>query len=450
MDTNKLLKTIYGNRYNFGEIARFAAMVAQTTKSEKKVLEAVEMEFGTPVIKMLDKARPYKSFLPETSDPETLASNSAALDQLKTALRLPVAMFGALMPDAHLGYSLPIGGVVALQGAISPAFVGYDIGCRMHLSILDGVTVKDVQENKAMWLDFILKSTSFGLGSNTSGNDHPVMHREEWKTIPYLKGLKELAQSQLGSSGAGNHFADIVSCQSTHMFYWSNSLPKSFVALMTHSGSRGVGNKAGHYYAELAEAETKARGYSVEKGYGFLLLDTDAGKEYWDVMNLLGDYAKANHEIIHEKFMKVAGAKSFHVFDNHHNFAWAEEGMIVHRKGATPAGIGQIGIIPGSSGTASYIVKGLGDEQSLNSASHGAGRPHSRSEAKRRFDEKKFKSHMKEKEILAYGVAQDETFMAYKDIETVMAAQKDLVVPIAKMYPEVVVMGGATKGDDGD
>lgn len=448
MDTNKLLKNLYGGRYNFGEIARYANEVAKTTKSERKVLEAVNLAFGNPVINMLDMPVPGNVYLPEAMDAETLASNSLALDQIKMAARLPVSRFWALMADAHKGYSLPIGGVVALENAVSPAFVGYDIGCRMHFTALKGVSIVDIRANKNLWLEKILKSTSFGLGSEGNNYDHPVMHRDEWESIEWLKNNKALAYSQLGSSGSGNHFANLMSCNSTRMN--QVLVPNEFVGLMTHSGSRGIGNRAGHYYAELAERETKSRGYNVASGYGFLLMDTDAGREYWQVMSVLGEYARANHEIIHANFLKAAGAGELFSYDNHHNFAWLENGLYVHRKGATPAGKGVVGIIPGSSGTASYIVVGLGNKNSLNSASHGAGRVHSRTEAKKRYNDMEFKRHMKKNNILYYGVSPDETYSAYKDIEAVMSAQKHLVTPIAKMYPEITVMGGEQKSDDGD
>jgi len=162
-------------------------------------------------------------------------------------------------------------------------------------------------------------------------------------------------------------------------------------------------------------------------------------------------YAPANHEIIHQRFLKASGLGRKQVYSNKHNFAWVTpEGLVYHRKGATPAEAGQPGIIPGSSGSASYLVRGKGNPDSWFSASHGAGRPYSRSEAKRRFDAAAFNEHMHNNGITYAGVASDETVAAYKDIHKVIEAQSDLVEVTAIMYPKVVVMGGTVVTDDGD
>jgi tRNA-splicing ligase RtcB len=448
MDINEVLKKHgYRERSDFAKIVKWAVAGARRGEftTESGLLAAVAAQFGAVAVKTRLRERPaaYRLWL----DP-TLPVDGNAIDQLKTALSLPVALGGAGMPDLHKGYSLPIGGVVALDKAISPAFVGYDISCMMMLTLIDtGETIQpeDLEQVKVRedFLRWVLASTSFGLGSATHGVDHAVMDDPLWRESSYLKGLKSLAGSQLGSSGAGNHFADIVVGQPV-----DGSRP--FIALMTHSGSRGVGNKVGHHFSLLAD-EQAARHSQFPAGYGWFELSSDLGEEYRRVMELLGRYAQANHEIIHQRFLRTAGFGRKAVHFNRHNYAWVDaQGRVVHRKGATPAEAGQVGIIPGSSGSASYLVVGKGNPEAWFSASHGAGRPYSRSEAKRRYDAGDFQRHMHANGITFSGVAADETVAAYKDIQRVIAAQADLIDVQAVMTPKVVVMGGSVQTDDGD
>jgi len=393
-------------------------------------------------IPMRDRPAPYRLWL----HPEVPVDGNA-IDQLKTALMLPVAVGGAGMPDLHKGYSLPIGGVVVLENAISPAFVGYDISCMMMLTILDaggGCQAQDLEKESARrrYLGWVRSATSFGLGSVTHGIDHVVMENPLWNECKFLRGLKSLAASQLGSSGAGNHFADIVAGE------FKNG--EAFVGLLTHSGSRGVGNKVGHYYSQLAD-QLAAQQYSFPRGYGWFDLRSEPGDEYRQVMELMGAYALANHEIIHHRFLEISGMGRKALYSNKHNFAWIDTNdLVYHRKGATPANSGQYGIIPGSSGSASYLVVGKGNPESWYSAAHGAGRLCSRSEAKRRFDPRAFSKHMQANGITYHGVAPDETVNAYKNIHNIIEAQSDLVEVIATMFPRVVVMGGGVNADDGD
>ncbi len=445
MDINAILKQHgYGGRADFPAIAKWAVARHAGFRTESDLIAAVETEFGAnqKKIPMREKPAPYRLWL----HPETPVDGNA-INQLKTALSLPVAVGGAGMPDLHKGYSLPIGGVVVLDQAISPAFVGYDISCMMMLTILDVDAAHqpgnlDDEEIRQDYLNWVLDSTSFGLGASTDGIDHPVMHNPAWQESRYLKGLKSLAASQLGSSGAGNHFADIV--LGKHLD------GETFVGLLTHSGSRGVGNKIGHYFSDLAD-RTAVTKYKFPSGYGWFDLTSEPGQEYKLAMDLMGEYAQANHEIIHQRFLQVSGFGLKQRVSNKHNFAWIDPaGLVYHRKGATPANLGQMGIIPGSSGSESYLVVGKGNAESWYSASHGAGRPYSRSEAKRQFDPAAFQEHMSQRGITYHGVAPDETVAAYKDINKVIEAQADLVDIAAVMYPKVVVMGGNVQTDDGD
>jgi len=267
-----------------------------------------------------------------------------------------------------------------------------------------------------------------------------------------LKFLKGKAQSQLGSSGGGNHFADLVLGETLNQAGWFSYQPgEKFVALITHSGSRGTGHRIATQYVKLAEQETKSKASRIPKGYGWLDMDRDSGREYWAAMQLMGDYALANHELIHAHFAETAGLETVSNFWNRHNYAWENDGRYVHRKGATPAEVDRPGIIPGTSGTYSYLVNGLGNAESLFSSSHGAGRPFSRTEAKNRYNKQRFEGHMSHEDILYYGVAADETYQAYKDIETVLDVQDGVLVDrVARLEPKVVIMGGHGKADDGD
>ncbi len=372
-----------------------------------------------------------------------------AIDQMNKAMALPMAKSGALMPDAHVGYGMPIGGVVNLYNAISPGFVGYDIACRVSVTILD-ITPQDFMNRRADLARDMRTVSSFGIGSGFEDGkrkDHQVMDDPLWKEKP-LKELHQLAHQQLGSSGGGNHFFDALIGHSLTECDFP-TVDGKFVAIMTHSGSRGTGHKLATYFINLAEQETKTSGVRFERGYEWLELDGQAGQDYLRAMNLMGRYAQANHHLIHSKFLKITGLKEVAFYENHHNFAWTcDNGDVIHRKGATPAALNQIGIIPGSSGTESYLVKGLGNKLALESSSHGAGRPFSRSEAKRRYDKNLVESVMVEKDVLSFGVDKDEAFTAYKDINVVMELQKDLVIPFAKMFPKIVIMGG--RADDGD
>ena len=433
----------YGARGDFPAVLKWAAEHRAAFETAEDLAAAVEKQFGPAgqKVPLREKPAPYRLWLHPSLPPD-----GNAIDQLKTALSLPVAVGGAGMPDLHKGYSLPIGGVVVLDKAISPAFVGYDISCMMRLTILDGgrYAAEDLEKEKVRlkFLDWVLDSTSFGLGSTTSGGDHAVMSDPLWGESRVLKGLKDLAAAQLGSSGAGNHFADIVAGERTD--------GSTFIGLLIHSGSRGAGNKLAQHYTAQADRAAGAR-YRFPGGYGWFDLETEEGQEYRLSMELMGRYAAANHEIIHTRFLEVAGLGALEVHTNQHNFAWVDEnGLVYHRKGATPAYAGQVGIIPGSSGSPSYLVVGKGSAESWYSASHGAGRPYSRSEAKRRYDAHEFEKFMRRNGITHHGVAADETVKAYKDIQKVIEAQSDLISVAAVMQPRVVVMGGHLRSDDGD
>lgn len=440
-DVNEVLRiTDFRFRDNYGEIARYCASKQWNSKDE--MLADVNEKFGASIVITRKNSLDVKIF--ECKNQEI---DHGAIEQLYTACKLPVAIRGAGMPDLHVGYSLPIGGVVALENAISPAFVGFDIGCQVHCTSFDDTDIPIAlmssnkgrrNEIRTYLMDVLLRCTSFGVGSNGKDMDHCVMHLPEWDEIKFLRDHKDLAMKQLGSSGGGNHFADIV-------IEMGKLFPN--VCLLTHSGSRGIGKKAGEYYSMLAERETRKR-FHVPSGYGWFDFSSELGMEYTAVMKTLIAYAKANHEIIRDEFGSQILSEIIESLSCVHNFASLEESMIVHRKGAIPARAGEYGIIPGSSGSYSYIVKGKSNPDSLWSASHGAGRPHSRSEAKKRYDHKKFIAYMEEMEIMYKGVDRDETIDAYKPIGDVIDSQDELISVDTVLKPVVVLMGGSS--DDGD
>lgn len=437
----------YRHRADFPEIAQAAAQWAKAHPhaTPAELLAWVEQRFGGEQwLTIADSPAPFAIF----GEPGVHIPYNA-VEQMQTVMRLPVARRGALMPDAHLGYAMPIGGVVSLENAISPSFVGYDISCMMQLSLFD-ISPAAFMKHRRKFAAALRSQTSFGLGADfkPGQRQHAVMDDPRWKETRLLRNLRSLAERQLGSSGGGNHFADlvIVDFVRDHESYRAG---EQAVGLLTHSGSRGAGHKTATHYVEMAAQSTRQIARGIPSGYEWLTLDSELGEEYLTAMQLMGAYARANHDLIHDHFATAAGLGQRYRVWNRHNYAWVEAEGVIHRKGATPAGPGVIGLIPGSSGAASYLVRGLGNAESLQSSSHGAGRWFSRSEARRRHDEAGFLQHMAALDILHFGLKPDETFLAYKDIEMVIGLQEGVLVEvIARMTPKVVIMGG--KSDDGD
>jgi tRNA-splicing ligase RtcB len=371
-----------------------------------------------------------------------------ARKQMATAMKLPVTVAGALMPDAHQGYGLPIGGVLATKNAIIPYGVGVDIGCRMALTIFD-IPENHFLENTAKYKRELIAHTQFGAGAGFHGKykaDHAVLERDEFNLTPFIKQLHDKAWTQLGSSGGGNHFVEFGKIEFAERDEALNIDKGTYLALLTHSGSRGLGATIAGYYTRLAKQLCKLPQEAANLAY--LDMDTEAGQEYWLAMNLAGDYAAACHAVIHQKLTQAIGGQVLAKIENHHNFAWKEswngEEVIVHRKGATPAGKGVMGIIPGSMTAPGFLVRGKGVELSVNSASHGAGRQMSRTKAVQNISKDDFKAVLKANEVTLIGAGLDEAPMAYKDINVVMAAQQELVDVVAKFTPKMVRMA-----DDG-
>ena len=435
MKLNVLLKPWRGDK-RFTAIAKYAAALKKSGSKDLQIVAQVEAEFGKPteLARINEQPQPYKAYGQIGVDIE-----AAALEQLLLALRLPIAAQGALMPDAHPGFALPIGGVFAAHNAVSPMMVGVDIGCRMHLTIFAEAPMEIQRQREQLFRD-LADVTVFGSGaSRKRGPDHPILGIKHWNITAQTRSLREKAIAQLGTSGGGNHFANIVVGERIG----ENDLPRQFVGLLTHSGSRGVGYAIAKHYSNIAVQET-ARQANVPKMYEWLDLDSEAGQEYWAAMELAGAFAQANHEVIHRLFAQRTKLQPIATIQNHHNFAWREGDLIVHRKGATPAGVGVRGVIPGSMASASYVVEGLGNPEALHSASHGAGRLFSRSKARATISPSEAKKVIKAHGVHVEGWSVDESPLAYKDIERVMELQieADLIKPLARMKPIAVIMAG--------
>jgi tRNA-splicing ligase RtcB len=367
-----------------------------------------------------------------------------AVRQMANACALPVAVAGALMPDAHPGYGLPIGGVLATENAVVPYAVGVDIACRMKLTVYDR-KANIIPGQRDRLANIIESETRFGIGASfKQRRNHDVMD-DDWNVSAVTKRLRDKAWTQLGTSGSGNHFVEFGAFTVTNEHL--GLPPGEYLALLSHSGSRGTGAQVCDVYSKRAMA--RRFGLPKElKHLAWLTLDEEDGQEYWNAMNLMGRYAAANHELIHKHIAKKVGARVILDIENHHNFAWKERHiingrereLIVHRKGATPAGKGVLGIIPGSMATPGFVVRGKGQPESLHSASHGAGRIMSRSKALQSFTWSATKKLLAQNGVDLISSGLDEVPGVYKDIHTVMAAQSDLVEILGRFDPKLVKM----------
>lgn len=407
--------------------------------------------FGPLARELVDAARP--------GSPAPLADvayrtwgteiDEASHAQMRQACSVPAARGGALMPDAHVGYGLPIGGVLALENAVIPYAVGVDIACRMKLSVLDLPTAS-LEKDTDRLRDALMKGTRFGVGCEYERpQSHPVMD-QDWTITRITRERKDRAWKQLGTSGSGNHFVEfgLLTLESPEL----GLEPGQYVALLSHSGSRGAGSAVCDTYSNIARARIP-RKYAEFGRLAWLEWDSEAGQEYWAAMNLMGDYAAANHDVIHRQVTRLLGAEVTAGVENHHNFAWKErhqdKELIVHRKGATPAGVGVLGVIPGSMATPAFVVRGKGEPSSFDSASHGAGRRMSRTKARETFTWRAVQNDLAKKGIQVLAAAADEVPGVYKDIHEVMRAQSDLVDIIARFDPRIVRMcGDGSRAED--
>ena len=376
-----------------------------------------------------------------------------AMQQLKNAASLPFAFHHvALMPDGHFGYGAPIGGVLATKGMVVPNFVGVDIGCGM-CAVKTSLTEISTDTLKKI-LGEIRKVIPVGFKKHKKGQDISLMpHLPDVAQIIWQE--KENALKSLGTLGGGNHFIEIQKGSDGHIW------------IMVHSGSRNLGFKVANHYNKLAATLNETWSSKIPKSWelAFLPVDSEEGRDYITEMQYCVEFALANRRLMMDRIIEVfrkagdemlikrgfgKGGGYFIKFDEMiniaHNYAAIEnhfgQNVWVHRKGATKATERLVGIIPGSQGTASYIVKGLGNKESFMSCSHGAGRRMGRAAAKKNLD---LKEEQKKLEGIIHSVRNvsdlDEASGAYKDIDEVMANQTDLVEVLVKLTPLAVVKG---------
>ena len=431
-----------------GALAELAVVVADP------VAHTAHPYFADLAGRLVRAASVERSFV-ERDAPATYASwcdeaDDAALEQMANAMRIPSAVRGALMPDAHLGYGLPIGGVLATEGTVIPYAVGVDIACRMKLSVLDLPPSTLNERGRAELERVLLEETTFGKGAaRPQAEDAAVLDADRWGTR-LLAGLRDRAAVQLGTSGSGNHFVEfgLLSLADDDLGLAAGE----YLAVLSHSGSRGAGARIADHYSKLARAAHPK--LPRELAYlAWLDLADDAGREYWQAMELVGEYASASHAAIHRRLARRLRASTLTGVENHHNYAWAElhdgRELIVHRKGATPAGEGVLGVIPGSMAAPGFVVRGRGNEASLASASHGAGRAMSRTAARERFTWKQVAPILEAAGVRLLAAGIDENPLAYKDIDAVMAQQTDLVDVVARFTPRIVRMAdGGERPED--
>ncbi|MHA4810431.1 RtcB family protein [Flavitalea flava] len=392
-------------------------------------------------IKLKDKGIPFNIFGRDHIE-------QGAMDQMEIASRLPIVVAGALMPDAHSGYGLPIGGVLATENAVIPYGVGVDIGCRMCLSVFD-ISPEDLVKRESFFIRELGEATLFGSGRFFDKiTPHEVLERKEFKEIGLLRDLQGKAARQLGSSGSGNHFVEFGVVEIGEKDPVLGLDAGKYLGLLSHSGSRGLGATIAGYYTRLAKEKRPLPKEAVNLAW--LNLDEQEGMEYWLAMNLAGDYSSACHQVIHEKIALQLGRQPVTRVENHHNFAWKEivdgHEVIVHRKGATPAGKDVLGVIPGSMTAPGYIVKGKGESGSVYSASHGAGRKMSRTAALQSITQQALQEMLDKHGVKLLGGGLDEAPFAYKDIDAVMGSQGHLVKTLGKFIPKIVKMDGTKPG----
>lgn len=374
----------------------------------------------------------------------------SAMVQIKNLAKLPfVYHHVAIMPDAHCGYGMPIGGVLATDGVVIANAVGVDIGCGMCAVKTSLKANEYSQENLKEIMSEIRKQIPVGMVHHKSAQDRNLMSVEEAYAPLIFKQEYGSGLKQLGTLGGGNHFIEIQ--KDTNDFIW----------IMIHSGSRNIGYKVANYYNKLAIELNEKWNTSVPKEWelAFLPLDSQEGKDYLLEMQYCVDFALANRKLMMERivdiFIDTMGygvSNCGYIMDSliniAHNYAKMEhhfgQDVMVHRKGATLAQEGTIGIIPGSQGTKSYIVEGLGNVESFNSCSHGAGRKMGRKQASRELNLQEEIKKLDEQGII-HGIRTekdlDEASGAYKSIETVMENQKDLVKILVELTPLAVVKG---------
>lgn len=386
----------------------------------------------------------------KTNSGATIVGNhdGKTIAQLEMCKALPEAAGAALCADGHLGYTQPIGGVVAYRNAVSPVGVGYDIACG-NLAVKTDIKFSDIFDRLNVIANDIEKNISFGIGrKNNQKVDHWLFDADVWKTLGIEKDLREKAIEQLGTVGSGNHYVDIlVDVTHENNPEYGGTIYDGNVWIGIHFGSRGLGHTLATKYMKLAGQGNGDAPPSL------LSLDTDAGKEYIMAMKLAGEYAYAGRQWVADLVRsKILGGKVMDYVHNHHNYAWEEvhndETLFVVRKGATPAFPGQRGFVGGSMGDDAVILEGVDDNLSkdlLYSTVHGAGRIMGRNQAKKTFSKEEMNDWLQRRGVVLRGGDLDESPMAYRRLSEVLDFHKDTVKINHVLRPVVVAMAG--KGD---
>jgi tRNA-splicing ligase RtcB len=352
-----------------------------------------------------------------------------AIDQFESAMNQPFVVRGALMPDAHQGYSLPIGAVVANDGVILPSWVGYDIGCGMC-----ALPTTFSAEQVRVYAKEIFTRIYDEVPTGFSHNQKPT-EWDEGRRLPVTAMLHERFERdglrQLGSLGGGNHFIEVGEDETGKVW------------IIIHSGSRGIGHAVATYYMRAASGDGKAR----EGHFGFDV-GSDWGMDYATDMEFCLQFALENRREITGRVERVLiealnyGRGEWpDLINRNHNHAELRDGLWIHRKGATHAEAGMMGVIPGNMRDGSFIVRGLGNPDALWSSSHGAGRVLGRKVAKKTLNMGDFESAMEGVTALVTADTLDESPFAYKDIFEVMRLQAGLVDVVAHVKPIINVKG---------
>lgn len=390
-----------------------------------------------------------------THDAETVA-------QLERCASVEPGAPAVLCADGHLGYSMPIGGVVGYRHHVSPSGVGYDIACG-NLAVRTDLRVRDLDREELQRIaGEIERRISFGIGKKNRQpvGDHAVFDRIARSPVAGQRALLDLAREQLGTVGAGNHYVDVLEDEDGRLW------------VAVHFGSRGFGFKTANGFMNIAGGRTFESGHG-EGGMNapplVLPLDAPSGQDYVEAMTIAGEYAYAGREIVTAAVLKILGATATDTVHNHHNFAWRERhggvDYIVIRKGATPAFPGQRGFIGGSMGAMSVIVRGVdaGEARAaLYSTVHGAGRVMSRTKAagKRRrvrggwqrvtpglIDFDAARRDLKRQGIILRGGGADEAPGVYRPLRDVLEAHRGTIEIEHTLRPRIVVMAGDDEFD---
>ncbi|WP_042393861.1 RtcB family protein [Streptacidiphilus carbonis] len=381
------------------------------------------------------------------TDPATVEGQ--AMQQLRNISSLPWIAGLAVMPDVHLGKGATVGSVIAMKGAVCPAAVGVDIGCGMS-AVKTSLTARDLPDNLGRLRSKIEQAIPVGRGLHTDPVDPGKLHgfptagwNDFWSRFDgvadAVKWRRERAMQQMGTLGSGNHFIEV--CTDKFGSVW----------LMLHSGSRNIGKELAEHHMGIAHGLPHNQGL-VDRDLAVFIADTPQMQDYRQDLFWAQEYAKLNRAVMMAMFQDVL-RKEFSrakvtfdpVISCHHNYVSEEryegQDLLVTRKGAIRAGSGDFGIIPGSMGTGSYIVKGLGNAAAFNSASHGAGRKMSRTAAKKKFGVRDLEEQTRGVECRKDSGVVDEIPGAYKPIEKVMSQQTDLVEVVAQLKQVVCVKG---------